>query len=170
VGGMIAMGYADKHPQKVRALVLADTAHKIGTVEMWNQRIHAVTSDGLESIAESVMQRWFTADYLDARRESVFAWINMLCRTPVEGYAGTCAAIRDADLTEAASRIAVPTMCLCGDEDGATPPDLVSSLARIIPHTQFHLIPGAGHIPCVEQPTRFIELVQNFLEGQDLGR
>lgn len=170
VGGMIAMGYADKNPQRVAALILADTAHKIGTAEMWNQRIHAIESDGLASIAEPVMQRWFTDEYLDKQRESVSVWINMLSRTPVDGYTGTCAAIRDADLTQAAVRITVPTLCLCGDEDGATPPGLVSSLAGLIPRAQFHLIPGAGHIPCVEQPARFIELLENFLEGQDLGR
>jgi 3-oxoadipate enol-lactonase len=76
----------------------------------------------------------------------------MLTRIPVEGYTGTCEAIRDGDLTAAARTIKVPTLALVGAEDLATPPDLVRGLGDVIPQAQFHEIPGAAHLPCVEQP------------------
>ena len=60
----------------------------------------------------------------------------MLTRTPLEGYLGCCAAIRDADLTAAARALAVPTLCMVGDLDGSTPPALVAELAGLVPDGQ----------------------------------
>ena len=68
----------------------------------------------------------------------------MLVRQPVDGYIGTCAAIRDADFTEAASRIAVPAICVVGDQDGSTPPDLVLQLAKLIPALALRGDQGCG--------------------------
>src|SRR4026207_844686 len=50
VGGMIALPLAAVRPDLVRLLVLCDTAHKIGTPEMWSARIEAVRANGLASI------------------------------------------------------------------------------------------------------------------------
>jgi 3-oxoadipate enol-lactonase len=152
VGGMIAMALAERRPDLVRALVLSDTAHKIGTREMWEARISAVRHSGMAAIADQMMQRWFAAEFRASRPADLIGYRNMLIRMPVEGYAGTCASIRDADLTDAASRLALPVLCLVGTEDQATPPDLVRSLAALLPGASFDIIPEAGHLPCVEQP------------------
>src|SRR5690606_2277644 len=88
---------------------------------------------------------------------------NMLIRQPVEGYVATCEAIRDADFTEAAGRIAVPAICIVGDQDGATPPDLVLSTAKLIPGCRYEVIKDAGHIPCVEQPEVLTETSRVFV-------
>jgi 3-oxoadipate enol-lactonase len=82
----------------------------------------------------------------------------------VRGYAATCAAIRDADFTAAAKRIAVPTICVVGDQDGATPPDLVLSMAKLIPGAHYEVIANAGHIPCVEQPEALHAILRAFLD------
>ena len=50
------------------------------------------------------------------------------------------------------SKLALPVLCLAGAEDAVTPPDLVRSLAALLPSGSFDMIPGAGHLPCVEQP------------------
>ena len=89
-------------------------------------------------------------------------------RTPTHGYAGTCASIRDADLTMDAKRIAVPTLCVAGDQDGSTPPDLVRHTAGLIPNARFELIESAGHIPCVEQPAALSKLINQHLEEAGL--
>ncbi|TIX99733.1 MAG: hypothetical protein E5V18_22430, partial [Mesorhizobium sp.] len=55
------------------------------------------------------------------------------------------------------------TLCIVGDQDGSTPPELVESLARSIPAAQFEVIADAGHIPCVERPERLAGLIRGFL-------
>lgn len=164
VGGLIAQGLYASRPELVRALILCDTAHKVGTAASWQERIAAVEANGIEDIADGVMQRWFTPAFRAPENAALAAYRNMLVRQPVQGYAATCAAIRDADFTTAAGRIAVPTICVVGDQDGATPPDLVLSMAKLIPGAHYEVITNAGHIPCVEQPEALHAIMRAFLD------
>lgn len=168
VGGMIGQGLAAARPELVRGLVLCDTAHQIRPQSMWDQRIEAVRERGIEALADPILERWFSESYRVEHAEELIGWRHMLVRTPVEGYIGTCAAIRDADLTEAAQSVAVPTLCVCGTEDGATPPELVRSLADLIPGGRFQLIDGAGHLPCVEAPDTLADMMMNFMKETGL--
>lgn len=164
VGGQIAQGVAARRPDLVERLILCDTAARIGPAQGWDDRIRALEQSGLESIADAVMERWFAADFRRRRPAELALWRHMLVRTPLAGYAGTCAAIRDADLTESSSRLVQPTLCLVGAEDGATPPDLVEQTARLIPGSRFEVIEAAGHLPCVEQPAAMARLMLDFLD------
>jgi 3-oxoadipate enol-lactonase len=165
VGGLIAQGLAATHPDKVRALVLCDTAHKIGDAQLWNARIDTVTAKGIGAMADGIMERWFTPAYRSPDNADFAGYTNMLTRTTVDGYAGTCAAIRDADLTESTRALKLPVLCIVGDQDGATPPDLVRSTAQLIEGARFEIIDDAGHIPCVEKPAETIRLISGFLAG-----
>jgi 3-oxoadipate enol-lactonase len=164
VGGLIAQGLFANRPDLVRALVLCDTAHKIGTDEFWNGRIASVEKEGIASIADLVLERWFTPPFHRDRADELAGYRSMLVRQPTAGYAGTCAALRDADFTDVARRITVPALCVVGDQDGSTPPDLVLSLARLIPGARYEVIQGAGHIPCVEQPEALSTLIRSFAD------
>jgi pimeloyl-ACP methyl ester carboxylesterase len=88
----------------------------------------------------------------------------MLRQTSVDGYAGTCAALRDADFRRAVAGIGKPALVLCGVEDIATPPELGRELAGLIPGAQFSLIDNAAHLPCVEQPAAVVERMRKFLK------
>jgi 3-oxoadipate enol-lactonase len=164
VGGLVAQSLYQRRPDLVRALILCDTAHKIGTAESWNARIAKVEADGIESIVDSIMERWFTPAFRRPENIAYDGYCNMLIRQPVAGYVATCAALRDADLTEAAAKIAVPTICIVGDQDGSTPPELVLSTAKLIPNARYEVIKDAGHIPCVEQPETLTEVIRAFID------
>jgi 3-oxoadipate enol-lactonase len=160
VGGMIAQGLSASRPDLVKGLILCDTAHKIATEEFWNARIAAVEAGGIEAVADAVMPRWFAPDFLET--VECRGYRNMLVRQPAAGYAATCAAIRDADLTEVAGRIGVPTVVVAGEHDGATPPALCADLAKLIPGARFELVRDAGHIVPVEQPEILAEIIRAF--------
>ncbi|WP_331376592.1 3-oxoadipate enol-lactonase [Sinorhizobium chiapasense] len=164
VGGLIAQSLYQRRPDLVRALVLSDTAHKIGTAEMWDARIATIEAHGIEAIADAVLERWFTPAFRRPENVAFTGYRNMLIRQPVAGYIGTCAAVRDADYTEAAKKIAVPVLCVVGEEDGSTPPDVVLSTARLIPGARYEVIREAGHIPCVEQPEILTAILRPFFE------
>lgn len=164
VGGLVAQSLYQLRPDLVRALILCDTAHKIGTADSWNARIAQVEAHGIESIVDAIMERWFTPAFRRPENITFAGYCNMLIRQPAAGYAATCAALRDADLTEAAARIAVPTICIVGDQDGSTPPELVLSTAKLIPNARYEVIKDAGHIPCVEQPEALTEVIRAFVD------
>ncbi|WP_411352130.1 3-oxoadipate enol-lactonase [Leisingera aquaemixtae] len=161
IGGMIAQGLAVKRLDQIRALVLSNTAAKIGTAEMWKERMQTVQSDGIEALADAVMERWFARGF--RATPELQLWRNMLVQQSRDGYAGCCAAIAGTDFYTPTSGLRLPCLGIAGSEDGSTPPDLVRETVDLIPGSQFHLIRRAGHIPCVEQPEEYAGRLTAFL-------
>ena len=151
IGGLIAQEFYRQRPERVAALVLCDTAAKIGTDESWDQRIAEVERGGIESIADFVLERWFTADFRAAGRRAC-RYARHADANAEKGYLAACGALKRADLRPYAERIQAPTLCLVGDEDGSTPVALVKETAALIPASRFEVIEGAGHLPNVEKP------------------
>lgn len=164
VGGLIAQGLAARQPERLRAMILMDTAAKIGTPEMWNDRMAAIEKGGIEALADPIMERWLSAKFRAEKADETLAWRNMLTRTTPDGYLGTCAAIRDADLTETTKGLSLPLLGMGGSEDGSTPPDLVRGTTELVAGARFALIEGAGHLPCVENPDQVAGLIGAFLK------
>ena len=162
VGGMVAQGLAVKRPDVMRAMVLSNTAAKIGTPQLWQDRIAAVAAGGMEPLADSVMQRWFGRDFYGT--PAMKPWQDMLVATPPQGYAGICAAISGTDFFTPTSGLRLPTLGIAGSDDGATPPDLVRETVDLIPGSQFKLMQRVGHLPCVENPTEFAAILNQFLK------
>jgi len=162
IGGMIAQGLAVKRLDLVRGLVLSNTAAKIGTPEMWRDRLETIRTGGIEALADSTMERWFSRAFRDTAE--LEAWRNMLVRQPRDGYAGCAAAISGTDFYTPTSGLRLPALGIAGDADGSTPPDLVRETVELIPGAKFHLIRGAGHLPCVEKPVEFAEVLTSFLK------
>ena len=166
VGGMIAQGLFKARPDLVNSLILCDTGHVIGNAGIWNERIETVRSGGIAVMSDAILQRWFSKHYRAEETTALAAYRNMLCRTTAEGYARTSEAIRDTDFTQDAAQIAVPAMCVVGDEDGSTPPSLVKELASLIPNARYELINGVAHLPCIEQPSQLAGLIKDFISAQ----
>ncbi len=165
VGGMIAMDYAARHIDTIESLVLCDTAAKIGTTEGWNTRIDALRAHGMDHMAEAILERWFAPAFIRNQPAAFNIYKNMLTRTPVEGYTGTCEAIRDADLHPLLETITVPTLVMCGAEDQATTPEDCRKLTALLPDALFVEIKNAAHLPCVEQPETFVTALTGFLQN-----
>ena len=167
VGGMIAMGLAGARPDLVKALILCDTAPKIGTDKLWNDRIAAVDRHGIAAVSDLILARWFTESFRAPGSAQLEGYRMMLNRQDPDGYTATCAAIRNADLTDVARRLTIPVSCIVGDEDGSTPPALVAEMARTIPGALYDVIKDCGHIPCVEKPVELADIMRGFIGGLD---
>ena len=119
----------------------------------------------MQSMAQAILARWFAPSFKEKSPAAYNGYYNMLTRAAVEGYTGTCEAIRDADLTEAASAVEADALVLCGTQDLSTPPGSVQELAGLMPNAGFKLISDAGHLACIEQPDALAEQIQQFLRA-----
>jgi 3-oxoadipate enol-lactonase len=117
----------------------------------------------MAAIVDGVLARWFTQAFRDSHPVEVRGFANMLARTPVEGYAGCCLAIRDADLRGDAAHIKCPALVIVGEDDLATPPSAAQELAGAINGAHFTLIEGAAHIPIAERAEAITGLLGEFL-------
>ena len=163
IGGMIAQGLAAERLDLLRAIVLSNTAAKIGTHQIWHDRVHAVRDGGIEAIAEANMERWFARATRADRPILVEGIRDMLTRQPVEGYVGCMEAIGETDLVESTARLRLATLGIAASEDGSTPPDLVRETVESIPGSKIHLIRRAGHLACVEHPAEYAAALEGFL-------
>ena len=164
IGGMIAQGLATKRLDLVRAVVLSNTGAKIGTRDMWEERIAAVNAGGLDAVVDATMQRWFSKPFHDT--DAFIAWRNMFLRCPAHGWTGCGAAIAGTDFMTTTAALRLPALGIAGSEDGSTPPDLVRETVGLIPGSEFQLIRGAGHLPCVEKPEEYARILSDFLTRQ----
>lgn len=162
IGGMIGQCLASRRPDLVRALVLSNTATKMGDAASWSDRIAAISGNGLLSMESAILDRWFGPRF--RTKSEATLWGAMLSRTPQAGYLGCCAAIANSDLTETTRALRLPTLAIAGSHDGASPPDLVAATAALIPNSTLHVIEGAGHLACVEDPAAFAAILNPFLK------
>lgn len=165
IGAMTALWVALHAPDRVRRLVLANTAAQIGDVGMWSARINTVRTDGLEALADATMTRWFTSEFCTARPEVIARFHSTLARSDADGYAGCCAALRDADLRALVPRVACPTLVVAGRQDPATPPAQGRWLAEQISGARL-LELEAAHLSNVERADEFNAAVLKFTAGE----
>jgi 3-oxoadipate enol-lactonase len=161
LGGMIAQGLAVKRLDLVRALVLSNTAPRIGTVGQWQDRIAEVRNGGLTALHDGSMERLLGRHWRS--NAALPALSQAFLKTNTEGWMGCAAAISGTDFYEQTATLRLPTLVIAGANDGSTPPDLVRETADLIPGSTLRLIQGAGHLPMAEKPAEFAALLRDFL-------
>jgi 3-oxoadipate enol-lactonase len=167
MGGMVGQELALRHPDRVKALVLANTTsgYPAEGVANWDQRIAAVREGGLASIADAVMQRWFHEEFRRMQPATVARWRDRVASTDRQGYLGWCEAIKRHDTTARLRQIRKPTLVIAGELDAGTPVAMSQLIAREIPNARLIVLPQASHLSVLEQPVAFEAAVQGFLAG-----
>lgn len=166
MGGMVGMGLAIRHPQLVRALVVANsTAHYPESARAgWDTRMATVRQQGLPAIADTVMGRYFHAAFRTAQPEVVARARSTLLTTPVAGYLACCGAVRDVDWRDTLPAIACPTLVIAGALDEGTPPAMSEAITQAVCHAELEILPEASHISAIEQPVAFAVRLRAFLQ------
>ena len=163
MGGLVAQRLAIKRLDLVRGLVLSNTAAKIGTEALWQDRITQVRAGGLAAINAAAVERTFSRSF--RATPDITHWQNLMLNGNPDGYIGCAAAIAGTDFYTPTASLRLPTLVIAGSEDAATPPDLVRETADLIPGSRFVLIRGGGHLPFVERPAAYADALTTFLKA-----
>jgi 3-oxoadipate enol-lactonase len=164
MGGMTGMHLGAHSPERFHKMVLCNTAAKLGTTEMWNTRIKTVNEAGMQAVAPSIIERWFTFAYRAACTEETAAFLVDLERANPPGYVANCAAIRDANEIHNLQQIKVSTLVVSGTHDPVTPPAEGHFLADNIPGARFIEL-SAAHLSNIEAQSDFNREVLQFLRA-----
>ncbi|HSC73315.1 MAG TPA: 3-oxoadipate enol-lactonase [Gaiellaceae bacterium] len=154
LGGAVGMRLALDAPERVEKLVLCSTSARFATREFWQERAELVRRDGVEAVADVVLERWFSPAFRDVRR-----YREMLLSIPSEGYARACEAVRDWDVRGGLGGITAPTLAIAGAEDPSTPPADLEAIVSKIPAAELLVIDAARHLVNVERAGEFNEAV-----------
>jgi 3-oxoadipate enol-lactonase/4-carboxymuconolactone decarboxylase len=161
IGGMIVQALAHLAPDRIISLILCDTAVAIPPADLWRERAATVRSNGMGAIADGVIARWVTPDFLDAG--PAHGLRRMLLCTDPEGYAGAAEAIAECNLSVPTAKLAVPTLILVGEQDQATPLSSAEALRDAIVGAELKILPGAAHIPTMQVPDLVSDAMRRFL-------
>jgi pimeloyl-ACP methyl ester carboxylesterase len=164
MGGYIALEFLRRYPDCVRALVLVDTRAEADTPEILEQRqkvAQALQQAGLPAIVDPLSERLFAESSPEELKQS---WRAIISATPPTGAIAALSAMAGRpDSTGMLPEIDVPTLVIVGEQDQITPPEQAQAMAESIPGAQFEVLPEAGHMSAVEQPTAFAQCLEAFL-------
>lgn len=165
IGGMIGQALLLDHPGRFLSAALCDTMCAVpeAGIGIWQKRIEKVNSEGLQSIAEETMTRWFTADFLQTAEAECNAVRKQLATASDPGYIGCCEAIMGLDYRSRLSQIKIPVTLIVGAEDGATPVAASEVMHELLPSSQLTVLDNASHISNVEQAAAFNKALTSFL-------
>ena len=122
LGGVVALWLGIHAPERLHRLIFANTAARIGSREMWEQRIATVQDTGMSPLAVATLERWFTPTYRARHPEEMEQIREMIAATDPRGYVACCAALRDADLRAQIGAVEAASLVITGTHDPATPP------------------------------------------------
>ena len=167
MGGMVGQELAIRYPELISKLVIANStsAYPDAVREVWQQRIATVQANGIEVIADAVMERYFHAGFRAERPATVASFRRRLVTTDPEGYVGCCNAVGTVDTTARLPQVKVPTLVIAGELDQGAPVSMSETMVAQIPDAKLAVLADASHLAVAEQPQAFIETVQQFLNG-----
>ena len=168
MGGMIGQNIALREPGRFLSMSLCDTSAYMPPEAraVWDDRIEAASGEGMEALAESTMQRWFTPDHLRGDPPEVAPIRQQFLATPVAGFVGCCHALKQLDYIDRLAEVDKPTMIIVGEEDMGTPVAASEAMHAKISGSELVVIPSAAHLANIEQPEAFGQALFGFLDKQ----
>lgn len=167
MGGYIALHFAQKYPERVKALVLCDTQAGPDSNEAKDKRyatVQKIFAGGIEAFAEDFSRSVLSEETLRVRPEvqrKVAAMIRANTAADAAQVVATLAARRDA--TPFLAEIRMPTLVVAGEQDKTIPVEKSRELAGAIAGAELRIISGAGHLPNLEQSDAFNRVLAEFL-------
>jgi pimeloyl-ACP methyl ester carboxylesterase len=173
MGGMIALLEAADHPERVAGLVLVDPAVPRPRGVRLDPEIALVSaaymvSDVLQVCCAEPEQ--IPAELVDVLRASTrervgFAWADTAFLQAARSLIATLV-MRPRRYLRLIAEVDVPTLLIQGAADRLVPLASIEALVRNRPEWTVHVLDGIGHVPQLEAPRRFIELVTAWLGDQ----
>jgi len=164
MGGYLIFELWRQAPERIRALVLADTRATPETPEAREARdqlIGVAGEQGVRAVWERMRGKLLAPG---APPEAVARAEEIALEQPITSIVATLEAIRDrADSRATLPTIGVPALVLVGEEDTLTPPSAAEEIAAAMPNARLVLFPGCGHLPPLEKPQEFRSALLGFL-------
>ncbi len=154
-------------PERVRGLILMDTRAEADTPEGRKARDAAMAQareGGARAIADAMLPKLLARNTAAASPALVRRVRETMERTPVAGILGALSALKERpDSFPLLPTLNIPVLVLVGEDDQITPRERAQAMADAIPGARLVVIPGAGHLPPMEQPETTTRVLSEFL-------
>src|ERR1700676_5341136 len=164
-GGFVALQMAIRHPAIAAKLILADcgAAFSQSGREAFRNMAAASKAKGLAAITDVAMRRLFAPDFQARHPDLMADRREAFLKTDPDVLQAACADLAELDLRPELDRVKMPVLVLVGEHDEATPPPMSHELAAGLPQAHIKIIPGCAHVPQLQSPAIFLEMIGDFL-------
>ena len=171
MGGYVALELYRQAPERIKGMILAATTHTADTVAIQSIRESQATQirhGRLPTLIDETLPKLFSPTTLEENQELVTYIRDVMGHTDPQGAIGSLRAMKTRpDSTKTLASISVPTLVIHGEDDQLIPTEAAQSMAKLIPNAELHILPDAGHLPNLEQPDIFNDIVASFLNELD---
>jgi 3-oxoadipate enol-lactonase len=166
-GGMTGFGLGIRHPDRIASLLIcaarADAPQPFAAA--WDDRIALVRHSGIDALAGPTAERWFGADFLTNEPAIAADLLACIRQTSPEGFVGCAQAIQGLNYLGGVPTLAMPVSLVIGSRDELLL-EPTRELAKILPHAIYVEIDGAGHLPQIDRPVDFDDVLRRHLHIQ----
>ena len=167
MGGYIALRAVEKNEEEFKALILCDTKSAADDNAARLKRaegIAKINNYGVEEYVKDFIPNCFAEESITNLGEEYWETLKRASLFSPTGVKGCLLAMAGrTDTTPYLSEIKIPVLLLCGEKDMLTPPDIMKNMAVKISHSEHHIIPGAGHVSPLENPSYVNKIVEEFI-------
>jgi 3-oxoadipate enol-lactonase len=165
MGGIVALDFGSRFPERVCRIIPCD-GQPYSTPDnkgQWDARVALIRTKGFGYLAEQSANRWFTARWKDnpENKTKHNAVRELFLKTSPNGYIMNAHAFEDYNYLEEGKSLKVPCYLICGAQD--PPLATMKDLEEVIPEGRLAVIENCGHLPMIEQPEAFIEVLKTLL-------
>jgi len=166
-GVFIGVALAARHGRKFGRLIAAPALVRFADPAKQPLRALAerVSREGMSGALDVAIRRMFPEPYIAAHPEVVEERKRALAKADPKCFQTACLALAALDLAPVLKNVSNRTLVLSGSEDATTPPALARELANGISGARFEELKGCGHCPQIENPARFVQAVEQFLNA-----
>lgn len=166
MGGQIIVEFQRLFPASVNSLIIAASTPTGETEESYTNRLalaNTIQEIGMLTYTQKDIHKYINLEVIRGDSEVYQHLFRMMTKTTV---AGAVAAHRGRaerrDNFNYLKNIQIPTLVIAGEKDYFFSVEVVEQVANEIPNAQFEMIKGSGHLPNMEKPAIFNELITNF--------
>ena len=178
MGGATVLNTALKYPSRISSFIACDTSSKspAGNAKLWGERIAMSEKENAsssssgerivgEDLAEVTARRWFVKESYDGGDlERICQEVKeMVKNNSLDGFKKSVEALFEYDLKEEMKSSKVKGLFVVGSGDGVLPGVTKEMASAYGTGAEYEIIEGAGHLPMVEKPQKFAEVVGKFL-------
>ena len=165
LGGMIGPAYARAHPDRALTVGLLSTA--AGRTEEDRAKLRGVIAAmeerGIRPVLDTLVQRWYTDDFIAAHPDLIDKRKQQVVDTPAEVFLNVFRIYAQTEMAPWLNQIAAPSLVLTGELDGGCNPRLNRLIAGELPDSELVILEGLKHSILIEAPERVAAPVQDFL-------
>jgi 3-oxoadipate enol-lactonase len=163
-GGMTGFGLGIQHAGRIASLCIvaarADAPPPFAAA--WDDRIALVRAKGIDALAGPTAERWFGNDFLDGHPAVAAELLTCIRQTSAEGFVGCAQAIQGLNYLGDVAAITGPLSLVIGSRDEALL-EPMRQLAKTLPQSAYSEIGGAGHLPQIDRPAEFDQVLLGHL-------